>query len=145
MPFGVRLLAEIAEELARAVLVHHADQKTISLPAISVSHLENCSDLQPELALGLEGEQRRPGTRRGTERAVDTIRGRFAVGHGSAALGLARSVPDEFRELAEKGALARRRPFTAAASTRRSCAFEAIEFRSLGSPTGQDARGSQKG
>jgi DNA polymerase-4 len=38
------------------------------------------------------------------DHAVDRIRDRFgweAVGYG-AALGLARSVPDEFRELAEK-------------------------------------------
>ena len=39
------------------------------------------------------------------DRAVDTIRDRFgweAIGYGSVALELARSVPDEFRELAEK-------------------------------------------
>jgi DNA polymerase-4 len=39
------------------------------------------------------------------DRAVDLIRDRFgweAVGYGSVALGLYRSVPDEFRELAEK-------------------------------------------
>jgi DNA polymerase-4 len=39
------------------------------------------------------------------DRAVDMIRDRFgweAVGYGSVALGLYRSVPDEFRELAEK-------------------------------------------
>ena len=40
-----------------------------------------------------------------TDRAVDMIRDRFgwkAVGYGSVVLGLSRSVPDEFRELAEK-------------------------------------------
>ena len=39
------------------------------------------------------------------DRAVDMIRDRFgreAIGYGSAALELSRSVPDEFRELAEK-------------------------------------------
>jgi DNA polymerase IV len=39
------------------------------------------------------------------DRAVDMIRDRFgweAVGYGSVALELSRSVPDEFRELAEK-------------------------------------------
>jgi DNA polymerase-4 len=39
------------------------------------------------------------------DRAVDLIRDRFgweAVGYGSVALGLSRSVPDAFRELAER-------------------------------------------
>jgi hypothetical protein len=39
------------------------------------------------------------------DRAVDKIRDRFgwdAIGYGSVVLGLSRSVPDEFRELAEK-------------------------------------------
>jgi DNA polymerase IV len=39
------------------------------------------------------------------DRAIDLIRDRFgwsAVGYGSVMLGLSRSVPDEFRELAEK-------------------------------------------
>ena len=102
-------LAEIAEELVRTALADHPGEKTISLLAISVSHLENHWDLQLELPLELEGEQRRPGTKRGmarwtADRAVDKIRERFgwgAVGYG-AAMGLARSVPDAFRELAEK-------------------------------------------
>jgi DNA polymerase-4 len=59
--------------------------------------------------LGLQGEPRRPGTKTGiarstADRAIDKIRQRFgweAVEYG-AALGNARSVPDEFRELAEK-------------------------------------------
>ena len=66
--------------------------------------------MQLELPLGLEDERRRPGTKSGlarwvADRAVDAIRARFgweAVGYGSVALGLSRSVPDEFRELAEK-------------------------------------------
>jgi DNA polymerase-4 len=39
------------------------------------------------------------------DRAIDRISDRFgwnAIGYGSVALGIARSVPDEFRELAEK-------------------------------------------
>ena len=39
------------------------------------------------------------------DRAIDAIRDRFgweAVGYGSVALGPSRSVPDAFRELAEK-------------------------------------------
>jgi DNA polymerase-4 len=103
-------LAEIAEELVRTVLADHPDEKTISLLAISVSHLERHWDVQLELPLGLEDDKRRPGTKRGMARwtadcAVDMIRDRFgwdAVGYGSVMLGLSRSVPDEFRELVEK-------------------------------------------
>jgi hypothetical protein len=104
------ILAEIAEELVRAVLADHPDKKTISLLAISVSHLEEHWDVQLELPLGLKDEARRPGTKKGMARwvadcAVDRIRGRFgwdAIGYASVALGISRSVPDEFRKLAEK-------------------------------------------
>jgi DNA polymerase IV len=103
-------LAEIAEELVRTALADHPDEKTISLLAISVSQLEQRWDVQLELPLGLADDKRRPGTRRGmarwtADRAIDRIRDRFgweAVGYGSVVLGPSRSVPDEFRELAEK-------------------------------------------
>jgi DNA polymerase-4 len=102
-------LAEIAEELVRAALADHPHERIISLLGISVSQLERRWDVQLELPLGLDDEKRRPGSKRGTarwiaDRAVDKIRDRFgweAVEYGSA-LGLSRSVPDEFRELAEK-------------------------------------------
>jgi DNA polymerase IV len=104
------ILAEIAEGLVRTVMAQHPDEKMISLLAISVSNLEEHFDLQLELPLGLEGEARRPGSKRGiarwkSDRAIDKIRDRFgweAVGYGSVALGASRSVPDAFRELAEK-------------------------------------------
>jgi DNA polymerase-4 len=103
-------LAEIAEDLVRTALSDHPEEKTISLLAISMSHLEKHSKVQLQLPLGLEDEKRRPGTKRGmarwtVDRAVDMIRNRFgwdAVGYGSVVLGPSRSVPDEFRELAEK-------------------------------------------
>jgi DNA polymerase-4 len=104
------ILAETAEELVRGALADHPDEKAISLLAISVSNLEGQTVMQLELPLGLDGEERRPGTRRGAarlmaDRAVDRVRSRFgweAVGYGSVALELSRSVPDAFRELAER-------------------------------------------
>jgi DNA polymerase IV len=104
------ILAELAEQLVRAALADHPAEKTISLLAISVSHLEENWDLELELPLGLQDEPRRPGAKRGLARwaadcAVDKIRDRFgwdAIGYGSAMLDLSRSVPDAFRKLAEK-------------------------------------------
>jgi DNA polymerase IV len=104
------ILAEIAEELVRAALRDHPNERTISLLAISTSQLAQANDMQLDLPLGLGDEGRRPGARRGiarfrADRAIDRIRDRFgweAVGYGSVAMGLSRSVPDAFRELAEK-------------------------------------------
>ena len=104
------ILAELAEQLVRGVLVDHPQENTVSLLAISVSHLEENWDLELELPLGLQDEACRPGARRGLARwaadcAVDKIRDRFgwdAIGYGSAMLDLSRSVPDAFRKLAEK-------------------------------------------
>jgi DNA polymerase IV len=104
------ILAEIAEEMVRAVLAQHPGEKTISLLAISVSHLMQPIELQLELPLGLRDEGRRPGSRKGiarwaADRAVDKVRARFgwgAVRYGSVAFGPTSSVPDEFRTLAER-------------------------------------------
>ncbi|HET9372399.1 MAG TPA: hypothetical protein VFO19_19185, partial [Vicinamibacterales bacterium] len=81
----------------------------ISLLAIAVSHLDAHTIVQLELPLGLADERRRPGTKQGVARsradlAVDAIRKRFgvkAVDYGLASRD-SRSVPDEFRRLAEK-------------------------------------------
>ncbi|MEO7223062.1 MAG: DNA polymerase IV, partial [Devosia sp.] len=63
-----------------------------------------------ELSMGLAGENRRPGTKRGASRwiadkAMDKVRGKFgweAIGYANVVLEGVRSVPDGFRELAEK-------------------------------------------
>ena len=104
-------LAEIAEDLVRGALADHPAEQTISLLAISVSNLEDHSALQLEFPLGLADEERRPGAKKGmarlvVDRAVDRVRDRFgweAIGYASVGpLGASRSVPDAFRELAEK-------------------------------------------
>ncbi|MBX9824331.1 MAG: DNA polymerase IV [Xanthobacteraceae bacterium] len=104
------ILAEVAEDLVRGVLAGHPREATISLLAISVSNLEEQAAVQLELPLGLVESERRPGSKKGAarllaDRALDTIRDRFgwdAAGYASVVLGANRSVPDAFRELAEK-------------------------------------------
>jgi DNA polymerase-4 len=106
---ATRALAEIAEDLVRRALADHRDERTISLLAISVSHLDPHEIVQLELPLGLGRDGRGPGTTQGlarsrADRAIDAIRKRFgkeAVDYGSATRG-DRSVPDEFRRLAER-------------------------------------------
>jgi DNA polymerase-4 len=46
-------LAELAEELVRAALAEHSNEKIITLVAISVSNLESHWDVQLELPLDL--------------------------------------------------------------------------------------------
>lgn len=107
---ATRALAEVAEDLVRGALADHRDEKTISLLAIAVSNLEAYPVVQLELPLERADEGRRPGTTKGTarsraDRAIDAIRKRFgghAVDYGAAASRAGRSVPDEFRRLAEK-------------------------------------------
>lgn len=104
------ILAEVAEDLVRIALSDHPRERVISLLAISVSHIEDDTVLQLELPLRLGDEKHRPGTARAAarwtaDRAVDAIRDRFgreAVGYGSVMLLQRSSVPDAFRELAER-------------------------------------------
>src|SRR5262245_38163829 len=104
------MLAEIAEELVRGVLAQRLTEKSISLLALAVCKLERPAIVQLELSFGREDEKLRPGSKQGMARlvadgAIDKIRVRFgwdAVGYGPLALGVSRSVPDEFRQLAEK-------------------------------------------
>jgi DNA polymerase-4 len=104
------ILAEVAEDLVRSVRADFANETSISLLGISVSHLERQPAMQLEFSLGLDDEPVRPGTLRGAarwqaDRAMDAVRHRFgweAIGYGSVVLETSRSVPDAFRELAEK-------------------------------------------
>ena len=104
------ILAEIAADLVRSALADHPAEKHISLLAIAVSHLEDQPALQLELPIELGDDQQRPGTEAGAarwvlDRSVDQVRERFgreAVGYASVALREGGSVPDDFRELAEK-------------------------------------------
>jgi DNA polymerase-4 len=104
------MLAEIAEELVRGVLVNNPEEKSISLLAITVSKLEKPAVVQLEFSFAREDEKRLPGSKQGMARlvadgAIDKVRDRFgweAVGYGSLMLGVPRSVPDAFRRLVEK-------------------------------------------
>ncbi len=103
-------LAEVATEMVRGVLVDHKHERSISLLAITASNLGEDVLPQLELPFGLADDGRRPGTRKGAQRvradrALDAIRDRFgteAVGYAAGQLGGTHSVPDTFRELAEK-------------------------------------------
>jgi DNA polymerase IV len=104
------ILATIAGELVTTALADHPEERELSLLGISVSHLASETALQLELPLDLGGGVGRPGTVTGSsrwalDRSVDRVRERFgraSVGYGSAVLGGGGSVPDEFRELAER-------------------------------------------
>lgn len=99
-----------AAGLVAAGLADHPDEPEISLLGIQVSKLVVGAALQLELPLGLR-DPLRPGDERAVQvrtldAAIDDLRDRFgkqAVGHAAVLLSPDRgSVPDEFRELAQK-------------------------------------------
>jgi DNA polymerase-4 len=104
-------LTELAVGLAAGALADHAGELEITLLGISVSNLVAEPALQLELPLGLGDDHVRPGTEAGAahwalDRAMDAVRARFgrdAVGFAAVALSALGGVPDEFRELAERG------------------------------------------
>jgi DNA polymerase-4 len=108
-------LTEVAEELARSAIFENQGERDITLLAVSVSNMRPEHSLQLELPLEFPnlrpGVKHQPGSvvdagRWGMDRAVDAIRdkfGRTAVGYATSALSTADRVPEEFRELAERG------------------------------------------
>lgn len=109
-------LTEVAERLAHAALLDNEQEREISLLAVSVSNL--CPEHSFQLELPVDAPNwrrtaraRRPGSvveasRWGVDRSVDAIRdkfGRAAVGYASIALSENERVPEQFRELAERG------------------------------------------
>ena len=108
-------LTEVAEKLAHSAIVDNEREREITLIAISVSNLRPAHSLQLELPLDSPNFPRTGGLRLGSlveasrwgvDRSVDAIRekfGRTAVGYAGVALSAAERVPEDFRELAERG------------------------------------------
>jgi len=108
-------LTELAEQLARSAITDNQGEREITLLAVSVSNLSPEHSLQLELPLDAPGRRLSKGNRPrsevesnrwGVDRSVDAIRekfGRSAVGYADAVFSDADRVPEEFRELAERG------------------------------------------
>jgi DNA polymerase-4 len=108
-------LTEVAEKLAHSAVLDNQREGEITLLAVSVSKLHPDHSLQLELPLDSPNWQRNAGPRPRSvveasrwvvDRSVDAIRdkfGRTAVGYATVALSPADRVPEEFRELAERG------------------------------------------
>jgi DNA polymerase-4 len=106
----------VAEQLARSALADNRSEPEITLLAVSVSNLHPEHSLQLELPLDLTDPPRTTGRRHhraeievgrwGVDRSIDAIRdkfGRTAVGYATAVFSDADRVPEDFRELAERG------------------------------------------
>jgi DNA polymerase-4 len=108
-------LTEVAESLAHSAILDNEREREITLIAVSVSNLHPDHSLQLELPLDFpnwrQGARSRPrsvveASRWGVDRSIDAIRdkfGRTAVGYATVTLSAAERVPEEFRELAERG------------------------------------------
>jgi DNA polymerase-4 len=107
----------VAEQLARSAIADNQGEPDITLLAVSVSNLSPEHSLQLELPLHRTDLRRTEGSlhhpraevevgRWGVDRSVDAIRdkfGRTAVGYATSVLSGVDRVPEEFRELAERG------------------------------------------
>jgi DNA polymerase-4 len=108
-------LTEVAERLAHSAIRDNEREREITLIAVSVSNLHPEHSLQLELPLDSTEFGRRAdarpqslveASRWGVDRSIDAIRNKFggtAVGYATVALSAAERVPEEFRELAERG------------------------------------------
>ena len=108
-------LTEVADQLARSAVADNQAEREITLLAVSVSNLCPEHSLQLELPLDVPGRGLSGGMRRvsevescrwGVDRSIDAIRekfGRSAVGYATAVFSDADRVPEEFRQLAERG------------------------------------------
>jgi DNA polymerase-4 len=108
-------LTEKAERLAHSAILDNEREGEITLLAVSVSKLRPEHSLQLELPLDSSNIYEHAGSgagsvvegaRWGVDRSIDAIRekfGRAAVGYAATALSPAARVPEEFRELAERG------------------------------------------
>jgi len=107
---STRTITEIAVSLVGVALAEEPLERDVTLLGVAVSHLATRRSLQLELPLLPGGDASRPGSPRGAARwaldaSVDAIRAKFgreAVGYAPVVLLAGRSVPDEFRELAER-------------------------------------------
>ena len=108
-------LTEVAEGLAKSAILGNEQESEVTLLAVSVSNLRPEHSLQLELPLERSAQTRDTGpehtsaieaARWGVDRSVDAIRERFgrtAVGYAGIVLSSADRVPEEFRQLAERG------------------------------------------
>ena len=103
-------LREIADALVTTALSDHPQERTVTLLAISVGSLVEAPSVQlalPGFCVDPHDPSSAAGvTRRAVDQSIDAVRERFgrsAVGYATAALSAHRSVPDAFRELAQRG------------------------------------------